>query len=120
VEHFGRRLDAAVDRLVAVVDPTAESLDLADRIGALAAEAGKPVHYILNRVEPDIADVMMRSLSPDEILGRIDFSRALMVGNLLGHPLASPDEAITAACRQLLEAPAPAAATGGPSPFHLL
>jgi CO dehydrogenase maturation factor len=116
VEHFGRRLDAAVDRLVAVVDPTAESLELADRIGTLAAEAGKPVHYMLNRVEPDIAHVMTRDLPPDQVLGRIDFNRELMVGNLLGKPLTSPGDAVAAACRQLLEAPAPAAA----APFRLL
>lgn len=120
VEHFGRRLDASVDHLVAVIDPSGESLEMAGRIAAMAAEAGKPLHYMLNRVTSDVAGIMDDHVPPGQVLARMPDDRAVMMDNLLGRPVAQPSPEVVAACRRLLDEPLPIKVGGGPSPFRSL
>jgi CO dehydrogenase maturation factor len=120
VEHFGRRLDAAVDRLVAIIDPSGESLEMAGRIAALAAETGKPLHYMLNRLTPDIASILDAHVPPGKVLARIPDDREIMMDNLLGRPLKHPRPEVAAACRRLLDEPVSVKVGGGASPFRSL
>jgi CO dehydrogenase maturation factor len=118
VEHFGRRLDAAADRIIAVVDPTFESIALAEKIGWLAREAGKPVHYVLNRTEPEFEDAMQKQIDKRLVLASLPMERALLTNNLHGRALAEPHPAITEACRTLESIAGSEPTPGGPSPFE--
>lgn len=120
VEHFGRRLDASADQLVAIIDPNGESLEMAGRMAALAAEAGKPLHFILNRMTPEVAGIMGDHVPPGQVLAQIPNDRGVMMDNLLGRPVTQPTAEVTAACQRLLDEPAPVKVGGGPSPFRSL
>ena len=120
VEHFGRRLDAAADRIISVVDPSFESFTLAKKIGGLAREAGKPIHYVLNRTEPEFEDAMQEQIDERLVLARIPMERALLTANLHGRALADPHPAIVEACRTLESIADSATAAGGKNPFIAL
>ena len=54
VEHFGRGVETSIDIVVAVVEPSFESLELAARIKDMAREVGtKGVWAVLNKVASD-------------------------------------------------------------------
>lgn len=50
VEHFGRGVDEGIDRVVIVVEPSYESLRVAEKIKELAGGMGKAVDAVLNKV----------------------------------------------------------------------
>ncbi len=50
VEHFGRGIDEAIDKVVIVVEPSFESLLVAEKIQSLAGNMKKKVYAVLNKV----------------------------------------------------------------------
>ncbi|HDR14302.1 MAG TPA: hypothetical protein ENN79_02215 [Desulfobacteraceae bacterium] len=50
VEHFGRGIDEGIDRVVIVVEPSYESLRVAEKIKNLAGGMGKDADAVLNKV----------------------------------------------------------------------
>ena len=50
IEHFGRGIDDSADVILMVIDPSFESLKLSRKIGELSASIGKPIRYVLNKV----------------------------------------------------------------------
>ena len=51
IEHFGRGVETSVDSVLAVTEPSFDSLELAEKISTLAAEAGvESVWAVLNKV----------------------------------------------------------------------
>jgi CO dehydrogenase maturation factor len=50
VEHFGRGIDEGIDRVIIVVEPSYESLRVAEKIKELACGMGKAVDAVLNKV----------------------------------------------------------------------
>jgi CO dehydrogenase maturation factor len=56
VEHFGRGIEEGIDRVLLMVDPSLESLEIAARIRSLAGAMGKAVAAVLSKVpSPEIA-----------------------------------------------------------------
>jgi len=54
VEHFGRGIETSIDGVLAVVEPSMESLELAARVKILAQEAGvKKIWAVLNKIPSD-------------------------------------------------------------------
>jgi CO dehydrogenase maturation factor len=53
VEHFGRGIDEGIDRVLVVVEPSYESLRVAEKIKELAGGMGKSVAAVLNKVPSD-------------------------------------------------------------------
>jgi CO dehydrogenase maturation factor len=53
VEHFGRGIDEGIDRVIIVVEPSYESLRVAEKIKELAGGMGKAVDAVLNKVPSD-------------------------------------------------------------------
>lgn len=54
VEHFGRGVETSIDSVLVVIEPSFESLELAERINSLAAGIGiKDVRAILNKMPSD-------------------------------------------------------------------
>jgi CO dehydrogenase maturation factor len=66
VEHFGRGVEASIDVVLAVVEPSLESVSLAERIRELTASAGaRFAGAVLNKVDSEetatrLADVLSR------------------------------------------------------------
>jgi CO dehydrogenase nickel-insertion accessory protein CooC1 len=50
-------------------------------------EAGKPVHFILNKVDEDSAAKMMAKLGKERVVGVIPFSKPVQEKGLTGEPL---------------------------------
>ena len=50
IEHFGRGIDDSADVILMVIDPSFESLKLSRKVSEISASIGKPIYYILNKV----------------------------------------------------------------------
>jgi CO dehydrogenase maturation factor len=53
VEHFGRGIDESIDDVLLSVEPSFESITIAERIKSLAAGIDKNVQAILNKVDSE-------------------------------------------------------------------
>jgi len=53
VEHFGRGIDEGIDRVLLVVEPSFESLTVAEKIKGLASGMNKPVSAVLNKIDSE-------------------------------------------------------------------
>jgi len=88
VEHFGRGVETSVDAVVAVVEPSLESVCLAERIAELTSGAGaKFAGAVLNRRVP--------------VLSTIRFRREFLQAGLEGRPLDAAH--VTAEVQSLLD-----------------
>jgi CO dehydrogenase maturation factor len=87
VEHLGRGIAGNVDVVLVVLDPSYESIKLAEKITAMAKEGGKPTYLILNKVDNTLADQMIAKLGEERVIGVIPFSKAIQEKGLTGVPL---------------------------------
>ncbi|MBW1863959.1 MAG: ATP-binding protein [Deltaproteobacteria bacterium] len=53
VEHFGRGIDEDIDRVLLVVEPSFESIALAEKIKGLASGLDKAVSAVLNKIDSE-------------------------------------------------------------------
>lgn len=53
VEHFGRGIDEGIDRVLLVVEPSFESLVVAEKIKTLASGMKKAVSAVLNKIDSE-------------------------------------------------------------------
>ena len=53
VEHFGRGIDEGIDRVLLVVEPSFESLTVAEKIKGLASGMDKAVSAVLNKIDSE-------------------------------------------------------------------
>lgn len=51
IEHFGRGVEGGSDKIVVVIDPSFESVQLSEKISEMGAKINKPVYFILNRMK---------------------------------------------------------------------
>lgn len=102
VEHFGRGLDGQCDHIINVVDPSYESIMMAQRVTNLALEAGLPVSVILNRTTPDLVKEIAGALDAAAIIGSLPDSETVFRRNLRGEPLAVDFPEIDTICSALL------------------
>jgi CO dehydrogenase maturation factor len=87
VEHLGRGVAGSVDLILAVLDPSYESLKLSEKISSMAKEAGKTIYFILNKVNNKTADTMTANIGKDRIIGIIPFSKTIQEKGLNGELL---------------------------------
>ncbi|MBI5507821.1 MAG: AAA family ATPase [Deltaproteobacteria bacterium] len=116
VEHLGRGSSAALDRLVAVVDPGQRSHVAARRIRALAADIGlaAPAVVLNNVRDPEDVARVRDSLHDFELLGHLPFdptvARADRDGAMPYAELSLAPAALAEIVRQLVSASRPAPA----------
>ncbi|MEM1515444.1 MAG: hypothetical protein QXH24_05285 [Candidatus Bathyarchaeia archaeon] len=60
IEHIGRRIEEASDGILGVVDPTAESLELALMLKRVADKLEKKFWTIANKVSDDVRDLIIK------------------------------------------------------------
>lgn len=102
VEHFGRGLDGQCDRIINVVDPSYESIMMAQRVTSLAREAGLPVAVVLNRTTPDLEKEISAALDGAVIVGSLPDSQTIFRRNLRGEPLDGNLPEMDSICAALL------------------
>lgn len=91
LEHFGRGVERGVDIVLTVVDPSYESVLLAEKINSLAAGLGVRTLVVLNRVTLDTADGLKRELKLRgiETAGSIGYDTDVFQSSLKGEPLSA-------------------------------
>jgi CO dehydrogenase maturation factor len=97
IEHFGRGVDQGADVVLMVVDPSFESLRLAEKVGNMAARIGVPLYYILNRVDLFSAARLRRRMpESSRIACEIPQDPAILAAGLDGRALDQSHPAIVA------------------------
>jgi CO dehydrogenase maturation factor len=93
IEHFGRGIETSIDRVLVVVEPSLESIELATKIKNLSADAGvKVVAAVMNKViSEDIGRKLKDELAKRgvRIIGSIPYRPDIFEANLQGHKLVS-------------------------------
>jgi len=91
IEHVGRRLEEACDRLIAIVEPTVESLNLALLLKKIASNLNKKFWVIANKVT-DETERLLREEADRlglKIDGTVRFDEELYISCLKREPLKS-------------------------------
>jgi CO dehydrogenase maturation factor len=91
LEHFGRGVERGVDVVLIIVDPSYESLLLAEKINSLSKVFGVRTVVALNRVTPDVVDEMKKQLQQRglTIAGSISYDTEVFQACLKGKPLSA-------------------------------
>jgi CO dehydrogenase maturation factor len=84
IEHFGRGVEEGCDILVMVVDPSYESLRLAEKISDLAGIAGKELYYVLNRAEGESKAILYGKIPEKRILATLPVMESVFKAGLEG------------------------------------
>lgn len=87
VEHFGRGLDETIDRVLIVVEPSFDSLTVAEKIKALASGMNKRASAMLNKTPNGAVAEKMRAalqLKEIEIIGEIPNDPMVFAAGLEG------------------------------------
>ena len=86
IEHLGRGVEEGCDAVLAVADPTAESLELAKILQEYMAETGKLFWLVVNKTTTKIVDTIKRKADEMdlEILGTLRFDEKIFNSCLEG------------------------------------
>lgn len=83
IEHFGRGVEAGCDRIVVVIDPSFESVQLSQKISEMGAKINKPVFFVLNRMNEDASE-LKELVDKERIVGTLPFDREVFKACLKG------------------------------------
>lgn len=91
IEHLGRGVEEGIDRLIVVIDPTAEGVEIAKKLVSEANRIGKPIHIILNKVTQDVENILLEKLSGENLRADavIGFDPMIFQSSLIGGELNS-------------------------------
>ncbi|AAM06158.1 P-loop NTPase [Methanosarcina acetivorans] len=62
IEHFGRGIEKSVDAILMVIDPSYESLRLSEKVAELSGSIGKPIFFVLNKVDKSNEQFMWEAI----------------------------------------------------------
>ena len=94
VEHFGRGIDTSIDTILLVVEPSFESIALAETVKSLAKDIEKNVWTVLNKIpSEDIASRMIEEMKSRglRVIGVVPYDMAVFEAGLGGAPLQYED-----------------------------
>ncbi len=103
VEHFGRKVEEGADVILAVVDPTRESIKLSEKIANFGEEIEKNVYFILNKMDGDAEDIILESIDEEKVLGILPRDERVFEAGLKGEKLDLELEEIEKVADSLLE-----------------
>ena len=103
VEHLGRATSAAVDAMIAVVEPTRRSLGTATQIKALANDIGvKRIYLVGNKVQGPEDEAFLRENTPGlPVLGFLPYTAQAQEADRRGVPLSDVSPETAAAVQQI-------------------
>ncbi|MFP4667556.1 MAG: P-loop NTPase [Desulfosalsimonas sp.] len=87
VEHFGRGIDEAIDKVLVVVEPSFDSLQTAAKIKSMAVSMGKKVAAIVNKAPSgEVAEKIEKQLAAEgmEVIGVIPQDQSVFEACLAG------------------------------------
>jgi CO dehydrogenase maturation factor len=91
IEHFGRGIEEGIDSVLVVVEPSRESIVLAEKIRDLAKGAGvNNIFAILNKITSENLTFELKNILGQkkiEIIGTIHYQPAIFKACLEGQPL---------------------------------
>jgi CO dehydrogenase maturation factor len=91
IEHFGRGVETSVDSVLAVTEPSFDSVELTEKISALACEVGmENIWAILNKIISDEIALRLRKeleASDIPIIGSISSTPEIFEAGLEGRPV---------------------------------
>jgi len=87
VEHFGRGVETGCDLLLMVIDPSQESIRLAEKVNKIAEEAGKPLYYVLNKTDEETARFLLDSVDKSKVVSVIPEDKRVFRNGLVGEAL---------------------------------
>jgi len=86
IEHFGRGVEKGVDILFVVIDPSRESILLAEKVSELGRQVDKPFYYILNRVaDQETEKLLLNSIDKEKVIATIPENKEIFVAGLAGN-----------------------------------
>ena len=95
IEHFGRGVETSIDAVLAVVEPSLESIGLAAKIHELATQAGAQfAGAVLNKVQSPAVERRLRDeleARQLRVLGLVHYHQALADAGLAGLSLTEMD-----------------------------
>lgn len=83
IEHFGRGVEAGCDKILVVVDPSFESVQLSRKISEMGEKIGKEVFFVLNKMDDDSTE-LTDLVDAGKVLGAVPFDRAVFKACLAG------------------------------------
>jgi CO dehydrogenase maturation factor len=90
IEHFGRGIDNSLDAVLVVVEPSFESIALAEKIKDLASGIDKKFWAVLNKISSEtlISEIKAKLKSREmETIGVISYDASVFLAGLKGGPL---------------------------------
>ena len=84
LEHFGRGVENGCDLIFTIIDPSRESVLLAEKISKLGQQVNKPVHYVLNKVNQEIEREILASVTKNKVAAIISENKNIFKANLAG------------------------------------
>jgi len=87
IEHFGRAVEEACDLLILTVDPTYESIVLAEKAEKLAHQVNKKLYMILNKVDGETERILREKLRGKNVLGSINYDAEIAKKALIGESM---------------------------------
>jgi len=86
IEHFGRGVEKGVDILLVVIDPSRESVLLAEKVSELGRQVDKPIYYILNRIaDQETEELLLNSVNREKVIAIIPESKEIFIAGLAGN-----------------------------------
>lgn len=102
VEHLGRGIAEGTGLILAIIDPSFESIRLSEKIAAMAEESNKPCYFILNRADGATAEKIAAKIGMDRIIGIVPFSPLVQDKGLSGEELYAESLDISAVADTIL------------------
>ncbi len=87
IEHFGRGVEKGIDLLVVIIDPSRDSILLAEKISKLGKQVGKPTYYVLNRVNRETEKLLLDSVDKEKVIAIIHENKDVFMSCLSGNEL---------------------------------
>ncbi len=94
IEHLGRGVDKGCDLILVVVEPSQESIRLAQKITEMGEGIDKEVLYVLNKIDEQIEGTVSKSLDRNKILASVPKDDRIFTYGLEGRELDFEMEAI--------------------------
>jgi len=87
IEHLGRGIERGCNLILAVVEPSQESIGLANRITAMAKSIDKPIYYILNKTDSNTEAVLLEALDGSRVIAVVPQDERIFRYGLEGREL---------------------------------
>jgi CO dehydrogenase maturation factor len=87
VEHFGRSVEKGFDYVIAVAEPSYESVLLARRIAEMASGVVGKTLFVVNKADEDSKEAVLEALAGESVAAVVPADKSLLKASVLGTEL---------------------------------